>query len=40
MAGEPEILLPLQPAMITVQPAPSLVLHYFIETQVQASSAA
>ena len=35
MDGEPEILLPLQPAMITVQPAPSLILHYFIETQVQ-----
>ena len=37
MDNEPEILLPLQPVQITVNPTPSLIVKYFIETELQVS---
>ena len=35
MTNEPEILLPLQPVQITVNPTPSLIVKYFVETELQ-----
>ena len=35
MQDEPDILLPLQPVQITVNPTPSLIIKYFIEIELQ-----